>query len=253
MSWFACKMFGMAIPMTINWHWLLLTLFGAHTAGADKALRNAVLVAWDGANRTAIRELLDAGKLPVAADLACEGALQDITITSRKTSTMPGHATMLTGYLSGRHQVFNNDVVKPIPDGWTIFERLEQQRETNAIVSIMIAGKSHKLGGATTNDVFGLSRQAMDHFESEDQPAAEVVHRAPPVPAQVKHALFILFLHFPDVDRAGHGHGMDSNQYRDAFIESNRQLGWVIEALKTAHFHASTSRTSRSRSCRGRD
>lgn len=207
---------------------------------ANDEVRNVVLVSWDGADRAVIRELLDAGKLPVTSDLIRHGSLQDITITSHKTVTMPGHATMLTGYLSDRHQIFNNDVVKPVPAGLTVFERLEHHLGTNAIATIMIAGKGRNLGGATTNDIFGLTRRVMDHFESKDQSAAQVVDLALPMLTRHANTRFILFLHFPDIDRAGHGYGRDSAQYRDAFVENDRQVGRVIEALKTANLHEST-------------
>jgi predicted AlkP superfamily pyrophosphatase or phosphodiesterase len=218
---------------------LLLVLCLSNVWAADP-VPNIVLISCDGLGRDLLQELLAAKKLPAFAAVINEGSLQEIEVTSHKSSTMPGHVTMLTGYLSDKHRFFNNDVVRAIPGGWTIFERMEQQLGTNSIQTIMVAGKSRNLGGATTNDVYGITRQNLDYFESSDQPAAAVVDNALPVLLRLKSPRFFLFLHFPDPDKAGHAEGKDSTAHREGIIKCDAGLARVIAALKAEKLYDTT-------------
>jgi predicted AlkP superfamily pyrophosphatase or phosphodiesterase len=112
---------------------------------ATGSVKNAILISWDGVQREHLRELLDAGQLPNLEALIAEGAIVEIDVT-HKTDTKAGHAQMLTGYGPEVTGVFSNSVYRPIPKGYTIFERLEDAFGDDGIATIMITGKGGNLG-----------------------------------------------------------------------------------------------------------
>lgn len=114
-------------------------------SGASEPIKNAVLISWDGVQRDHLRELLDAGQLPNLKVLIAEGTIVEIDVT-HKTDTKAGHAQMLTGYGPEVTGVHSNSVYRPIPKGYTIFERLEDAFGKDDIATIMITGKGGNLG-----------------------------------------------------------------------------------------------------------
>ncbi|MCR4401500.1 MAG: alkaline phosphatase family protein [Firmicutes bacterium] len=112
---------------------------------ATGSVKNAILISWDGVQREHLRELLDAGQLPNLEALIAEGAIVEIDVT-HKTDTKAGHAQMLTGYGPEVTGVFSNSVYRPIPKGYTIFERLEDEFGDDGIATIMVTGKGGNLG-----------------------------------------------------------------------------------------------------------
>jgi len=114
-------------------------------AEATGSVKNAILISWDGVQREHLRELLDAGQLPNLEALIAEGAIVEIDVT-HKTDTKAGHAQMLTGYGPEVTGVFSNSVYRPIPKGYTIFERLEDEFGDDGIATIMVTGKGGNLG-----------------------------------------------------------------------------------------------------------
>ncbi|MBE3577562.1 MAG: alkaline phosphatase family protein [Limnochordales bacterium] len=114
-------------------------------AAASGPVKNAILISWDGVQRDHLRELLDAGKLPNLKALIKEGTIVEIDVT-HKTDTKAGHAQMLTGYGPEVTGVYSNSVYQPIPKGYTIFERLEEEFGEDNIATIMITGKGGNIG-----------------------------------------------------------------------------------------------------------
>jgi predicted AlkP superfamily pyrophosphatase or phosphodiesterase len=219
---------------------LLLLLLVLQPVWGDEPLQNAVLISCDGAGRDVLQELLAAGKLPSFAAIIKEGSLQEIEVKGHRTSTVPGHATMLTGCLSDVHGLRNNREISPIPAGLTIFERLEQHFGNAGIHTIMAAGKAKNLGGNTTNDVYWLARRGFDCFQSKDRLAMDVVRTALPVLERRKTPRFLLFLHFPDPDRAGHGFGKDSAEHRAAIMNCDRALARIRTWLQNEQLDKQT-------------
>lgn len=137
------------------WHALVCVLVGLLVVSATSSvgiaaegtgsITNAILISWDGVQRDHLRELLDAGQLPNLEALIAEGAIVEIDVT-HKTDTKAGHAQMLTGYGPEVTGVFGNSVYRPIPKGYTIFERLKDEFGDDGIATIMVTGKAGNLG-----------------------------------------------------------------------------------------------------------
>jgi len=124
---------------------LLVVSVLSAVAAAPGPIKNAILISWDGVQRDHLRELLDTGRLPNLKSLIEEGTIVEIDVT-HKTDTKAGHAEMLTGYGPEVTGVYSNFVYQPIPKGYTIFERLEEEFGKDNIATIMITGKGGNLG-----------------------------------------------------------------------------------------------------------
>jgi predicted AlkP superfamily pyrophosphatase or phosphodiesterase len=96
--------------------------------------------------------MLGAGKLPNLAKLIKEGGLVETSVVTGPTQTKPGWAEILTGYSSGRLQILSNKEYRPIPKGYTVFERLKARFGGN-IAAIFIAAKPYNLGSRGPHEI----------------------------------------------------------------------------------------------------
>lgn len=110
----------------------------------DKEVKNILVIGWDAADRFHVKNLLEKGKLPNLAALIKEGKMLDIDIVSGATDTKAGWTQLLTGYVPEKTGVYNNGRYEPIPQGYTVFERLKKffGRENIDTVAV-IAKKDH--------------------------------------------------------------------------------------------------------------
>jgi predicted AlkP superfamily pyrophosphatase or phosphodiesterase len=200
--------------------------------------RNAILISWDGALREHVKTNLSRGKLPNLARLVEHGSLVDIDVVGHQTDTKAGHAQLLTGYDPSLTGVYSNTNYRPVPRGFTIFERLRQTFGSDGITTIMLTGKDHNLGSQSAGlvrgaDPYYFSRSGISVWDGDQNRPARVV--GPKAVAYIdEHATqgrFFLFIHLPDVDAAGHTHGEGSADYDRALAECDRWLGAVLDEL----------------------
>ena len=219
---------------------MALALLGgaAFNPGVPAKQRSAVLISWDGALREHVKGDLAQGKLPNLARLVEHGSLVDIDVVGHQTDTKAGHAQMLTGYDPKLTGVHSNGNYRPIPRGLTIFERLRDVFGREGITTIMLTGKDHNLGSQSAGliraaDPYYLSRSGISVWDGDqNRPASVVGRKAVEYIDQVAgKGRFFLFVHLPDVDAAGHGHGEGSDDYDRALVECDRWLGAVLDAL----------------------
>jgi len=114
---------------------------------------NVVLVGWDGAQRDHVMELLAAGKLPNLQKLSAEGCLVLTGVTTGETQTKPGWTEILTGYSAPRLGINGNRNYKPIPAGYTVFERLKARFGADKIAAIFLTGKINNLGARGPHEI----------------------------------------------------------------------------------------------------
>ncbi|HNQ36078.1 MAG TPA: alkaline phosphatase family protein [bacterium] len=246
-------------------------LFG-QTAAAPAGLtpsRNAILVSWDGADRRTVRELLKESKLPNIAALAAEGSFQEIQVVGHATSTKPGHVEMLTGLDALTTGTVTNQKYRPVPEGYTVFERLEQHFGRDRIKTVFLSSKTGNVGGRSPEeataaevakarrksktitdtalariripgDTFYLAKQQIDLFDARDRKAGQTGPLALKYLSDVKGNRFFMFIHFADPDKEGHSFGSGSPEYVQAIIECDRWLGKFIEWLKQENLYQST-------------
>ncbi|MCX5792229.1 MAG: alkaline phosphatase family protein [Elusimicrobia bacterium] len=107
---------------------------------------NVILVGWDGAQRAHLMELFSAGQLPNLKKLVSGGGLVFTEVTTGATQTKPGWAEILTGYSAVRLGILDNRNYRPIPKGYTVFERLKEFFGPGNIATIFLSGKVNNLG-----------------------------------------------------------------------------------------------------------
>lgn len=105
-------------------------------------VRRVVVIGWDGADRSHISELLEREELPNLASLIKEGMLINIDVVTGATDTKAGWVQLLTGYVPEKTGVYNNGRYEAIPEGYTVFERLEKFFGPDNIVTIAVIGKN---------------------------------------------------------------------------------------------------------------
>jgi len=103
--------------------------------------RNIILIGWDGAQRAHVQEMLARHELPSLALLASEGTMAEVDVTSGATDTKAGWTQILTGYRPETTGVYSNSKFGPIPEGYSVFERLEEHFGPDNIVTMAIVGK----------------------------------------------------------------------------------------------------------------
>jgi predicted AlkP superfamily pyrophosphatase or phosphodiesterase len=209
--------------------------FDAKTPATD---RDAILISWDGALREHLRADLAAGKLPNLARLVKGGSLVDIDVTGHITDTKAGHAQILSGYGPDRTGVFSDSDFSPIPAGLSVFERLH--KTFPSLTTIMLTGKDHNLGSQapgllTAGEPFFHSRAGITVWDGDKmRPASEVGEKAVRyVHDYAKKGRFLLFIHFADVDLAGHRDGEGSPPYDQALEECDHWLGKILDELSS--------------------
>lgn len=133
---------------------LALAFTGAAAADGKRPVPpvNVVLVGWDGAQRAHMRELYDAGELPNLKALAAEGSFALTSVTTGSTQTKPGWAEILTGYSAPAMGIKDNAFYRPIPAGYTIFERLKE-RFGRGLKTVFICGKINNLGDRGPHEI----------------------------------------------------------------------------------------------------
>jgi len=242
--------------------------------------RNVILVGWDGAKRDNVHELLAKGELPNLKSLTQQGRLVNIDITSGKTETKPGWAEILTGYNSEFLGVISNKVYKPIRQGYSVFERLEDYFGKN-ITTVFITGKDNNTGargphtlctncitrdfttfnktgwweeGTNAPTIDGgeriiekregepyyLTKSALDVYRSGLGEAKNVGKRALELLQTYNNRPFFMFIHFEEPDEPGHRYGETSKEYAQGIITDDYWLGEIIKQLKKLKLYDKT-------------
>jgi len=242
----------------------------------DVVPQNVILISWDGLDRPVMKEVLDKGKLPNLAALIKEGSLQSIEVKGHVTVTKPGHAEMLTGLDTKTTGVRSNADYQPIPEGYTIFERMQKELGgKDKIHTFMVTGKLAHVGGRGPDEIAGagkkggakkkkalpdgadnvpeaekkpvekgepffLTRKALDVFDAAQRDADEVGPLALKYLEQSKTPRFLAFIHFSDPDHAGHKHGSGSEEYRKAAEDCDEWLGKIVAWVKKEKLYDQT-------------
>jgi predicted AlkP superfamily pyrophosphatase or phosphodiesterase len=217
----------------------ILFVATAFKPGTRPERRSAILISWDGASGDHVRANLAAGTLPNLARLTRQGALVDMEVTGHGTDTKPGHAQMLTGYDPNLTTVYTNGRYRAIPRGFSIFERLHQAFGKDGLVTIMLTGKGPNLGSQVPDngnaEPFSQARGNITVWDGDQiRPARIIGDRAIRyIDRYANKGRFFLFIHFPDVDVAGHTNGEDSSDYDRALADCDSWLGRIMEAVET--------------------
>lgn len=234
---------------------------------------NVILIVWDGCQRAHLLEMLDSGDLPFLQSFINEGDYVDMELRDvnrfddgHKTNTKAGHATMLTGYGYSVHGVMANVKFDPVPDGLTVFERLELVDES---IETLFIGSKRNVN--VYNDlqrtflVDGIEVPTIVVIPHPEFNETRIIYYGDDRPAGVFHNMrfdldflfckddlklgnatdiaieqlaknvedqFFMFLHYKYPDRKGHAKGENSPSYSNSLIELTIELNRLTTTLK---------------------
>jgi len=114
-------------------------------ATAVERPQNVILFGWDGAQRDHVNEALARGELPTLKKLSQEGSYVKIDVEGT-TDTKAGWSQILSGYYPEVTGVYSNSRFQPVPEGLSIFERLEKQLGADKFVTVAVIGKKAHCG-----------------------------------------------------------------------------------------------------------
>jgi hypothetical protein len=214
-------------------------------------LMNVIVIGWDGVQRDRFMQCYNnvlpecSSGLPNLAALD-DGRVLNLTITNGDTSTKPGWAQLLTGYNAEVTGVYNNGHYQPIPEGYSVFEKLENHLGAANIVTMFISGKSEHTGGACIGDPtfkngqpviedqgqpWCLTKFHLDYYENDLRQNSVVGNRAVELLEIHQNDLFFALFLFRDPDVTGHVAGVNSLSYSNAMINVDFWLGEIVYKL----------------------
>jgi hypothetical protein len=217
--------------------------------GADV---NIVVVGWDGVQRDHFWECYNkvlpecSAGLPNIQALS-GGAVYNETITNGATETKPGWAQLFSGYNAEVTGVWSNGEYQPIPEGHTVFEKLEDHFGPDNIVTMFVSGKSVHTGGACVGDPTSkaeqsviedqgqpwcLTKQYLDYYENDLRQNVNVGSRALELLETHQNDRFLALFLFREPDVIGHLAGENSVAYSNSIINDDYWLGQIVAKLQ---------------------
>lgn len=199
---------------------------------------NVILIGWDGAQRGHVKECLSRGDLPTLKSIADKGRIVAVDVV-RTTDTKAGWAQILTGYEPEKSGVFSNARFQPIPEGYTLFERLEEAYGSS-FVTVAVVGKKANVGDEA-GQPFANAGTHMEHFDNGLTENETVAQRAMTYLELYKSRPFFFFVHFAQPDASGHKSGEDSQEYTDGLVSDDFWTGRILEKVKALGLSGKTA------------
>jgi len=211
--------------------------FNSRALAAERAVDQVILIGWDGADRGEIETLMAQNRLPHLKRLSAQGAYVPLDI-QHYTETKPGFTQILTGYTPEKTGVYRNDLYQPVPEGFTILERLEVLMGADGIATAMLLENKHNFS-ASRHGLFYHTFRNVDVFNNKLRGSKAVARAVLKQIDQFAERPFLIFTVFIGADSAGHRHGGGSVKYQKALMEQDFWLGKIMERLellgKVAH------------------
>jgi predicted AlkP superfamily pyrophosphatase or phosphodiesterase len=168
--------------------------------------------------------------MPHLRSLMARGSFSFWANTTDVAITLPSHTSMLTGVTPEKHGIHYNDDKpenKPeFPLVPTVFELAKKQGHTTAVAAGKSKFRAFDAPGALD------WRAIKEASDSEVASAAAAIIR--------EHRPELIFVHFPDCDRAGHKIGWGTPEQVETVGHADEALGEVLKALDDEHLTDST-------------
>ena len=209
---------------------------GPASLSADRAI--AILISIDGFRS----DYLDVYRPPVLTALADAGIKADGLIPQFPSKTFPNHYTLVTGLRLARHGIVSNNMRAPdIPGDFALANRdvladprwwggepvwNTAERQGRRASAMFWPGSEAAIGGRRAT-----YWMPYDHTMPNDVRVSTTLRwlRQP----EDQRPSF-LTLYFSDLDTAGHGHGPESGEVRDAVARVDRSLAHLVHGVGQA-------------------
>ena len=186
--------------------------------------------------------MLKNGSLPNLQAFIDDGVFLNLTVIDHLTQTKPGHAQMLTGYRGRYTGVYSNVYFfHPIPDGYSLLERVEKYFGEENVVTCMITGKRKHIevdpvaelerGEYCEQGIFSNIPDDIDVISVSEAASDIVGPRMIQFIEDYGNRHFIAFFHFAEPDVKGHEFGENSKQYDEGATSCDYWLGKILDKL----------------------
>ncbi len=181
-------------------------------------------------------DVLRAARTPVIDGLIEQGTFSDSATTGHPTVSGPGWSSMLIGVWPEKHRVTGNDFTgnayQDYPDFLTRLEGLAPELGTLAVLDWPPLGEAVD-GGPLVSDrvdrkVLLQGREEDDGYREADSLAVEEAARE--LSGGDWDAAFV---YLGNIDVVGHANGSLSDEYRAAIEQADRQVGRILEAVRS--------------------
>jgi hypothetical protein len=213
---------------------------------------NVVVVGWDGTQYDHLQECYNGqlaecpNGLPNLRRLSDDRVFYSYT-TNAATSTKPGWAQIFTGYDAEVTGVWDLQYYQPIPEGYTVFEKIENTFGPANVTTMMISAKGVHTGGACIGDwtyengvpviedlgqPFCLTKFHLDYFEVEMVQNSAIATRGLELLGTHQNDQFFSLFLFRNPDVTGHLAGENSPPYTNQLVELDNYLGQIMARLE---------------------
>jgi len=225
----------------ISTHLTVLLLFalllncsvaGSHTPASDQSI---ILISIDGFRA----DYFELHKPPTINRLAAEGTRAKWMLPAYPTKTFPNHYTIVTGLYPDNHGLIENNMWDPKTN--TVFglnrrEEVENPRWWGGEPIWNTAQKQGLIAGAffwpgTETKIGGMQPKYWRPYQ-DDTPHQERVDAVLGwLDLPVAERPRMMTLYFSDVDSAGHRHGPDAPQTREAVMRVDRSIKRLMDGI----------------------
>jgi hypothetical protein len=221
---------------------------------------NVIIIGWDGTQWDHLMECYNkvlpecAGGLPNLEALSGDKIYNSIT-TSGDSSTKPGWAQIISGYNAEELGIYSNGAYQPIPQGYTVFEKVEDHFGSNNVVTMFISGKGVNTGGACIGDAttkngqpvtedkgqpMCITKDYLDYYENDLRLNSVVGNRALELLDAHQNDQFLALFLFRVPDVYGHVAGENSVDYSEQIIDNDNWLGNIVAKLNQLGIYDNT-------------
>jgi predicted AlkP superfamily pyrophosphatase or phosphodiesterase len=148
------------------------------------------------------------------------------------STTLPAHASMLTGTCPSKHIVRWNEYVPQ--NGYALGTDLFDLAHAAGLRTVMVVGKEklRQITEPASTDFF----QFVDDTDKISDP-----NRIEQLAIQqIGQGFSLMFVHFPNGDLAGHEYGWLSRKQLETYTYDDESLGYILETLKARGMYAGT-------------
>ncbi|VVC03464.1 Type I phosphodiesterase / nucleotide pyrophosphatase [Candidatus Bilamarchaeum dharawalense] len=216
---------------------------------------NVIVIGWDGVQRDRFFDCYynRTGECPnglPAIEKLSNGKIYNLTVTDGATHTKPGWVQLLTGYNSAITGTYSNAKYQPVPENYSIFEKLENH--FGNIITVFLASKPDHTGAkckgeyTKVTDYWGgvlyegaepfgepwcITKTKVDYFETGMGENEKVGEKALQMLDQYGDKRFFMFFHFGDPDETGHRAKSFSAKYVQAIQDDDLWLKKIMDKL----------------------
>lgn len=191
-------------------------------------ISRVLIVTFDGLRPDAI----EAADMTNVKALMQNGAYSLTAQTVTPSSTLPAHASMVTGTCPAKHVARWDEYVPQ--NGYALGTDIFDLTHAAGLRTVLVVGKE-KLRQITepgSTDFFG--------FIDETDRTKDITTLENMAIGQIREGFGLMLMHFPDGDLAGHEYGWMSKQQLRAYHSDDESFGLLLQVMKDSGFYDGT-------------